>query len=194
MASITSICNQALLKIGGTPITSISPPDGSRESMLCAALFDDTKAAVLEETNWAFAIRRFQLAPLADAPAFGYQYAFTLPPEVARVISVGTGNAPNNIEWHVEGKDVVCDSDAINVYAVVGDVDTNDFSPMFTQAFITRLAAEMATALTGDKGLSQALWNEYGAKIELATTSDSQQGTYEKTSLGGLVGIRVLAS
>ena len=194
MASITSICNQALLKIGGKAITSISPPDGSREAELCAAIFEDTKAAVLEETNWAFAIRRFQLAPLAQTPAFGYHYAFALPPEIARVISVGTGNHPNNIDWSVEGKKIMCNSDAINVYTVVGDVDTNDLSPMFTQAFITRLAAEMSTALTGDKGLAQALWNEYGAKIELATTSDSQQGTYEKTSPGGLIDIRVLAS
>ncbi len=85
MADQVSICNQALGWLGANLITSLD--DDNREAQLCKTNFVDLRDAVLEEREWTFAVRRFQIAPLVLEPKYGYTNQFLIPPQVIRVLN-----------------------------------------------------------------------------------------------------------
>ena len=86
MADQVSICNQALGWLGANLITSLD--DDNREAQLCKTNFPDLRDAVLEEREWTFAVRRFQLAPLVLEPKYGYTNQFLVPPIVLRILNL----------------------------------------------------------------------------------------------------------
>jgi hypothetical protein len=88
MASIIQICNMALSHIGAGPlISSIDPPDGSVEAGYCATFYDLARTELLEPGNWAFSLKRAQLAELTNASE-AWTYAYALPSDCLRALRV----------------------------------------------------------------------------------------------------------
>lgn len=85
MADQVSICNQALGWLGANLITSLD--DDNKEAQLCKVNFPELRNAVLEEREWTFAVRRFQVSPLVLEPLYGYTNQFLIPPNVIRVLN-----------------------------------------------------------------------------------------------------------
>lgn len=179
-----TICNLALTRIGDETITALS--DTSKRARLCRVHYAPTRRAVLEAHPWNFAVKRAELAVLADAPNHEFTYALTLPTDFLRVIRTsleaeGYDDAPYRIETMVTGGDVVrvlvTDTDTLSIEYLADVTDPNLFSPLFVDLLAARLAAELCMPITDTMSAAQALWQIYESKLREARSTDAQQGT-----------------
>ena len=154
--SSIDICNSALQKLGATSITSFT--DNSREARQCNIAYDSNRRSELRKHRWNFAIKRVVLAPDATAPAFDYDYAFTLPGDCLRVL------LPNDatLDWVVEGRKILSNlSDTLNLRYIADITDTTQFDPAFYDTLCISLAIDLCEALTNSSGKKQLLDAEY---------------------------------
>lgn len=192
--SVVSICNQAISWVGGNPITSLD--DNSTEAKLCKANYAPLRDAVLEAADWSFAKRRYKLNQDTETPAFGYQYQFTVPAEVMRVIKpfrgsvTGSGFGEKSLEWAFEDRKVLINLAEVYILAIARVEDTNKFSRAFEQALAARIAADIAIPITASKTVMNDMFTLYEKKLDIATATDGQQGSREKFSSTELVGAR----
>lgn len=88
MASAIDICNTALRRIGNIGnVSSIDPPEGSAEAEACSIFLPIAKQEMLEAFPYSFAVRRERVALMSDKP-LGYRYAYALPADCCRVLSL----------------------------------------------------------------------------------------------------------
>lgn len=182
--SKTEICNLAVSWLGGTKIMSVNDDD-SFSARLCRANYDMSRKAVLEEREWTFAVTRGVLTPLLDAPSFGYNYKFLVPPDFLRIIGVynpshsGAINPP--MEQHlIEGNKILANISEINVKAVFDVTNTTMFSSLFDQALAAHVAMNIAIPLTESKQMLEDMKFLYEDKLQKAISSDSLQGSRER--------------
>ena len=91
MATVVSICNLALSRIGdNATISAVGPSDGSVQAEACGRLYPIALGTCLGMHNWAFATRRVRLAAVADTMVDKgeWQYAYAAPADCQRAISV----------------------------------------------------------------------------------------------------------
>lgn len=190
--SVTSICNKALSRLGANFIIDIDSE--TTEAQLCKANYDLTRDVVLEEHQWTFAIRRYELPKVAGTDVTN-QYAnkYLLPTEVINVIRAGSekdDRRPNPDNFRVENGHIVSDAEKMYVKAVIRITDPQQYSPMFIQALAIRLASELAWPVVQNTNLAQGLLQEYARLLELAAQKDGQQGTTERIRSGRYVAVR----
>ena len=174
MTSAVAICNQALAQLGANPIISLD--DEVTEAALCKALFAPIRDSVLEAYDWSFATKWFDLPKLANPPVGEYANAFQLPPEVLRVVFVGQTSRGTVEDWQVEGDSIVTNSTTCRCKAIVRVIDPAKFTPLFTQALVSRLAAELAIPLTKSRTTMETLFQLYDVKLREAARRNNQQG------------------
>jgi len=181
------VCNLALGWIGSELITSID--DQATPARLCKASWATTRDAILEAREWSFAIRRFQLAPDATAPAFGWVRRFAIPSTVLRVLRcLDLDGEP--VDWQREGAYIVSDELTINMLALVRIETTADLPASFGHALAARLAADLAIPVADSAKLQVAMWNLYGHKLAEAAGLDAMQGRATITRGPGLSRVR----
>lgn len=169
------ISNLALSYLGGNRITSLE--DESKEANLCKANYQPVLEAVLEAREWSFATCRFTSgSPASPAPVYGFANAFQLDASVLRVLDVND----NDYEWQVEGRRIVTDQESVEYRAICRIEDTSLLPPTFVQALASRLAAEIAIALTNSRTMQGQMLELYGVKLREAQASDGRQGTTKR--------------
>ena len=187
-----SICNMSLSWLGGNIIISFQ--DESTEAILCAANYEPSREATLEDREWTFAAARAIPNKLADPPAFGYSSAFQLPtnPKVIKVNKVS--DSPyfdTKIEdWVKEGDKILANKDVIYIKYTQDIDDPIKFSPGFVQALAARIAADICVPLTHDVKLFASYWQLYLNKLETAGANDGMQGRNIKLENNQLVKVR----
>lgn len=181
MASTVQICNMAIALVAGNRITALT--DETKEATQCNLWFDPLRKAVLEDADWAFAIKRFSSStPESSSPDWGYTKKYTLNPEVVRVIHCTddadniNGEKEDNFDWQREENTIVCDADAIYYKAVMNITDASKFSPGFVQALAARIAVELAIPIAGSRSLMEDMWQLYDRKMDMAVGNDGRQG------------------
>lgn len=172
MATSVSICSQALLMLGDKPIASFT--EGTKGATLASNLYPDERRAFLRAHPWNAAIVRLQLAPLADAPAFGWQSAFLLPNDCLRVLDVQFGSA--SIEHKIEGRKVMADASGINL-TYITDLDEDQWDAAMVKALTMRMASLMAYAITASAALADSLDQAAVRAMKQAKNMDGQEGT-----------------
>ena len=189
-----SICNQALSWLGANTITSID--DNTKEARICKANYDHLLLAVLEDGEWSFATRRYELTPKVETPVYGYGQSFAIPPDTINVLSVtdgldhGSNVSDHEMDWMIEGNVIVATADKIWVRTTHLIIDTVKFSPGFRQTFAARMAAEMAIHLTNSRSMAESMWGLYAQKKNQALANDGIQGRSEKLVSSQLANIR----
>jgi len=184
------ICNIAMGWLRANLITNFDT-DTSKEAKLCRANYDRIREAVLEDREWRFATKRMKLALSAHVPEYGYTHKFQIPPDVIRVLACSKGvgrpaNVDNNIQWEREEDFVLANIPLIYARCTMNIETTTKFSPGFTQAFATRIAAELAVALTGSNTRHKELLEDYDAKLATGGTRDGMQGKARQRRPGRL--------
>lgn len=192
MPSVTSICNQALARLGGNQIINLD--DNTQEAKLCKAVYENLRNTVLEEHQWSFAIGRHKLVK-SNESFVGGQYAnyFLIPPFVINIIRASSNpddRTTNTDNWRVEAGYVTSDASTIYIKTVDKIIDPNKYSPMFTQALAIRIAAEIAWPLTQSMSVGSGLLREYARLMGLAAQKDGQQGTTERVRSGRYLSVR----
>ena len=99
--SKNDICNLSLDYLKQNPINSIDTPSTNTEHIF-ARWYDVERQAALRAHPWKFAIKRMDLTPDPNnVPLFGYLYAYPLPSDWIRKVTVGNdyfGNLKQQIE------------------------------------------------------------------------------------------------
>lgn len=157
-----ALCNQALLQMGGKRITDFD--DSSVEARDCNTFYPFVRDQVLEAFPWRFAKKRATLKMSSITPAFGYSYAFNLPADCLRPLSIDydAGDEPN---WEREGTVILTDEEEVNLH-YIARVDSSRFSPSFIRAASLLLASRLAMSVGKDKKLAAELEDKYIRFIE----------------------------
>lgn len=189
MSSQVQLCNLALSRIGGSTITSLS--DNTNSANLCNTFFDDLADEVMAEGSWTSTIRRAVLARTTTTPAFEFTYEFQLPvdPKCLKVLSINE-DIPGTYEYKIEGDKLVTDSDAISIRYIARLTNTSDWDIFLQRAFVTRLAAELAYPLTGDKDKAKFEFDRYQLQVAEGLALNNQQGSKSMVVANDLIEVR----
>ena len=203
--SVVSICNLALSWLGGDLIISLDDP--TVEAKLCKANYESLRDTVLEEREWTFAVKRVELQQLQEAPLYGFDKAFQIPPETIRLLQVSRAGADvesggvasrntgqgreQRIDWLREGETVVANG-VTRVYARVLTriADTTKFTSAFDQCLAARIAMDIAIPLTNSEQLQASMASMYGEKLRIAAGTDGMQGRSYRTRSDSLTVVR----
>lgn len=173
--SAVDICNSALTLVGAATITSLS--DNSPEARACSVQYDSTRRDELRKHPWNFAIKRVQLAPDATAPAFDFDYQFTMPSDCLRVILP----ADDQLDWQIEGRKILSNygsttsssGTVLNLRYVADIEDATQFDASFYSVFATALACDIVEKLTQSNQKSQMLQKAYEDEVRMARRMDA---------------------
>lgn len=169
MASEVAICNQALVKVGASRITSLA--EESKQARTLSAIYSIKRDAELAANPWTFAIKRAQIPASSTAPVFGWAYAYPLPSDYLALVEVGEdftfydsdSGALFAIETDSNGSlSILTDQTSpLNVRYVYRVTNTGLFNSLFVEALACRLAAEVCEELTQSASKKEALWLEH---------------------------------
>lgn len=190
--SVVDVCNSALQKLGAGRILSLN--DNTRESRSCTIAYDSNRRSELRKYYWNFATKRVVLAPDAQAPAFGYKYAFTLPPDFLRFV------LPNDatIDWVKEGNKILTNSltspfftyptvdgapmaglqqslgsPSMSVRYIADITDVTQWDSAFYDVAAISLAIDLCEDLTQSNQKKQVLMAEYKEAVSEARLADA---------------------
>ena len=191
MTSQTRICNQALSKLGANQIINID--QDSTEAGLCKTFYDDVLREMLESHTWTFATKRYELPRSAETPPKPFAAQFLIPSDVLRIIEASEQpdfTRSNRTDWQVENGFILSNSGTMYIRAIYYNRDSNAYSPKFIRAFSTRLAAELALAITESRTMNEGLMQEFTLLMGAAISSDSQQGRTRVYRSNQLIDVR----
>jgi len=165
----TDVCNMALGMIGQNFIVAID--DGTHTANQCKLFFEPVRDACLRDHKWNFALKRQALAQTV-APASGWSYAYTLPPDCLRVVEL---NGDPEAEWEIEARALVTDAVAATILFIAEAGDVNLWDALFLDAVTLLLASKLALAVAHDAGYSKDLLGLYNMRITDAKAVDGQE-------------------
>ena len=173
MASEVDIINSAMNMIGASNI--IERGEDSKAARVSNQRYDSIRDAVLRAHPWNCAVTRVNLAPDTDAPAFDWDYAFTLPtdPYCLRVLRLDY----LDIEFRVEGRKIVTNEQSINLIYIARVTDPNTYDTLLQEAIAARLAADVSYTLSQSTSLTQNMYSLYEQKLKEARFVDATEGT-----------------
>ncbi len=181
------LCARALIKIGAQPITSFE--DGTAESEIAGALFAQTRDALLSAYPWSFAMAQISLNQLSEAPLADYSYAYQLPNDFLRALSVGAGGRGRGLEYRIMGG--LLHSNAPDVIlSYIYRPEEEAFPPFFDQALIVRLSAEFTIPVTENTSRSEAMYLAAEREFNRARQIDAQQDTPNRLEDFNLIDVR----
>ena len=177
MATEVSICSNALRRLGDDPITSLT--DDTERARLCNAFYTDARDACLRSHPWNFAITRASLARLSDAPAYGFNYQYSLPtnPYCLRVLEMEYSDQifkVENVATH--GRVLLTDEGTANILYIARITDTTLFDPMFVDVLTAKLSLDLAYPVTNSMQVQQQMQKLYQTKHSEARSIDGQEG------------------
>ena len=151
MPSETDVCNVALRLVGAKTVTSLS--DGSDNAGVLDDIYTETRDDLLSSHPWNFATKRVQLARISTAPAFEFDYAYALPSDWLRTVSVhdndaGHGTVLYRAEQVAGQSAIVSSSDSIYLRYVSRVTDPNLMSSDFRRALALSLARDISIPLS----------------------------------------------
>ena len=175
MSSETDVVNVALRLIGAKTIVSLT--DGSDNASVVEDIYTETRDDLLSSHPWNFAIKRVQLARISTAPAFEFDYAYALPSDWLRTVSVhdndaGHGTVLYRSEQVVGQKALVSSSDSVYLRYVSMVTDTNLMPPDFRRALALSLARDLSIPLTSSNTMYEQFTRESARALTRARSSD----------------------
>ena len=175
-ATETTVCNQALSKLGARRVTDLS--EESPEARACRLHYAETRDEVLRHHRWNFSIRRAQLDQLAEQPLYGWSFQYQLPVDCLRVLDVNgweIGARPD--AWEVEGRKLLVNEETARIRYISQVTDCNLFDAIFVEALSLKLAAKLTLPINGSAEMAEQFLTEY-IKItgSLARRTDAFEG------------------
>lgn len=163
------ICNLALDDLKQASINSITTPVSTLE-YLCQRNYDQVRRECLFAHPWKFAIKRIQLTPNpSTTPLFAYAYAYDLPNDYIRMITVGDdyiGDLKSAFEIEnnqllAGAGDTTFDGTTKDVRYLQDVTDVTKFSPGFIAYFRLKLAIRMSNKVNISSQIKQMLKDDF---------------------------------
>lgn len=168
-SSPEDICNLALDDLKQAPVTSITTPRSNTESV-CARNYDTVRRECLFAHPWKFAITRIQLTPDPSAtPLFGYAYAYKLPVDYIRLITVGDDYIGDlRTLYEIESNQLLAVAGNVTFDGTTKDVrymrdvtDVTKFSPGFVTYLRLKLALRMSNKFSVSPAIKENLREDF---------------------------------
>lgn len=181
--SKTEIQNSALVKIGEATISS-DAQTGKAPATL-KRQYPLQRRYLIRRYRWNFAMRRVSLAPEAEAPAFGFESKFLLPPLCLRVVGLYDAGEPlrnytsTKDSFKVEGRMVHANGSEIKIFYLEDVTNTTLFDPMFDEALAWLLASDVAFDISAGTDVVKMTRQGFLQAITDAKRADAIEGTPE---------------
>lgn len=180
MPSKTAILNRALRLLGQPPL--VTDPDAAQEHAAAGdvvSAWDDELGTVLAAAEWDCCKRRSSIEADATAPAFGFLYAYTIPPECVRVWKLDESHGAD-VEYEIENGKILTNVPAPLKLHWLSTLTTGDqFDEALATAFAFKLAASCALKITGSQQLADNMDEAYRSAIAKAHRIDAAQGNLD---------------
>lgn len=176
MASAISICSNALMMLGESPINSFADANttnGLDRARLCANFWPTVRDFVLRSHTWNCATKRVVLSPESEEPAYGYSSQFALPGDWLRNIEIN--NAAAEVVDHVieDGK-LLMDGDTLRIRYVYRNEDPASWDPLLVNAAEFAMSARLAYPITASTTVQQYQTNLFADALKMARAIDGQ--------------------
>ncbi|BCD83597.1 hypothetical protein PSm6_00040 [Pseudomonas solani] len=173
MATGVSICSNALLMLGSQTINSFSDSANIDRAKLCSNLYPTVRDDLLRAHPWNCCVKRIQLAPDADSPAFGWSYSFQLPSNCLRILEVTSRDY--NIDYKAEGRSILCDEASVDLRYVFKNEDENTWDTSLVNLATLAMAARLAYPITQSASMEQSRMQEFQMALRVAKAVDGQE-------------------
>lgn len=183
-----TLINTALIKLGAYKITSLT--DGSTESDIANTLYTPIRNALLSIYPWSFATQQIVLStPSLAPPVADYTYAFDLPTDHLRTLSIGSnGTGQGGIYRQTTGH-LETDQPSI-ILTYIARISEMVQPPFFDLVLINRLAAEFCIPLTENTARAESLYKLSEQELARARITDAMQDTPSKITRFNLISAR----
>jgi hypothetical protein len=182
------VCSRALILIGEEGISSFT--DGTAQSDVANAMYEDIARTALTNSRWRFATQQAELNRLVSAPTGRFDAAYQLPGDLLMLSAVTVNDHP--IKYDTYGDKVFCDASENEVLVAdyIYRADEADWPPYFTIAVEYSMAAVFAVSIARDSSMSQMMEQKAQFHMIQARRLDSQQQTSRKLNTSRFIAQR----
>lgn len=190
MATAVSIVNNALVKLGVSTISALT--DDSPQARIATRTFDQLRDDLLREHTWNWATKRVSLSASATSPEWEYTYAYVLPSDYIRLVSVNNPSKyPFQIEVTSDGPVIVTDlSSPLEIKYIAKITNVSYWDSKFCEVMSARFAMEWAEPLTGVSTLKEQMEAEYIKKLRDAKAVDGQEDSVSEIDVSPWISSR----
>nr|BAR15083.1 tail tubular protein A [uncultured Mediterranean phage uvMED] len=185
MASVVDMCNSALNLLGASTISALT--DDSKNARLCNQRYEPVRNRVFRSHAWNCLHKRVQLAQNSTAPVVEYTYAYALPSDCLRVLKVHNGTTDSiasNIDYKLEGRNIVTNEGTVYIIYIAIDTDPNNYDTYLQESISHQLAADLAYAVTNNATLADKYMVRADERLREARFIDATEnslGTIESS-------------
>ena len=174
--------------MGGSPISSFS--EGTAESDVVDAIYEDMARESLTSTRWRFATNKQILNRLQAKPVGRFSSSYQMPSDLLMLSAVTVGGSP--IEFDTYGRQVFCDASDPDVLVAdyIFRADEANWPPFFTLTVELQVASMLAISVARDPSLAQMLEQKAERHMMKARRLDSQQQTTRKLNTSRFIAQR----
>lgn len=192
MSSKVAISNVALSRLGANTINALD--EGSVESNLVQALWDNTRTFLLRQHPWNFSIKRAQLGQLVTDPVSRYEFNYQLPSDHIRTLTVtaGTNGNSDNFDYKIEGRRILTDQQFCWLHYVYDNTVVATWEFGFQELMATRLQMELAYPITKSAAVQERAEALYVDTLRKTKNIDAQGDVGDPIGLfnSSFVGVR----
>lgn len=164
-AQWVDLANRALLRIGSEQISTLD--EGVPRANYCSQLLPQAIETVYSTYHWRAASKRVQLAPLADAPAYGYAYQFALPSDCALVRAVECEGP-----YAISNQKILTDAMSVYISYLALPASPAEMPVAVRDLVVRQLAYLISMPILRNDGASNRLLQEYYQAYGQAVTQD----------------------
>ena len=174
-----SICSDALLMLGASPISSFT--EGTDEANICNSLYPDIKNKTIASYPWSFSFKKVQLARLITTPTTEFKYEYALPSDMIGTprkvfISSQEGAVPQR-EYRLSGGKLLSNYEAVYVDYQFA-VEEYEMPHYFVQNMKYQLAWHLAMPIT-----DQIEKSDYWRQVAQGTPAENGRGGYMRQAM-----------
>jgi len=182
-----ALCSRALIRLGAQPITSFT--DGSAESEICGALYDQSRDALLSAYGWNFATKQMTLTQLTEDGSGDLKNVFALPNDFLRALTAGSNGVNSGIDYRIQQNKLYTNASEI-ILTYIYRADEFEFPPFFDSVLISRMAAELCIPLTENTSRYETFLRLAETEFSRARQLDAQQDKPQRLKSFPLTDVR----
>lgn len=167
MNTRTDLANAALSYLGEMRISDIDDAN-SVPARACKQFMQDTIDEVLRSHRWSCAIRLAILTASADAPIWGYQYAYPLPNDSLQLLEIN-GQEPSYSQqyFEIQGRELLSNWTEAKI-RYVKRITISECDPLLAKAIALSLASKICIPLSLNQSNQQSCVAQYSQAIQEA--------------------------
>lgn len=182
--SRVDIANMALLKLGQSPIMSLT--DNAVNAQRASQEMEPALETVLRAYPWPFAIQRKELSRLLEQPLYQFKYYYKIPQDLVRIMSLNTQGDTYSLE---NGK-LATNASTVHIKYVSKDLALTYMDMATRDVIACNLAARLCIIVTENPQLQNQLWQQYDILMTQARNTWAVEDMPQRVIEGGWIPAR----